>query len=375
MFKNLEDILIKKVVTATGWDMRKCSGFTATATMKDVPLKIGGEYCWEDNAKGYDSHKVGQLSSSSFTDEKDAMEVARSVLLGRSLQFQSCEAKTEGNSRIRPGNRLTVKYLGRHSDGEYLVYSVEHSLSAQDGYFTTCHLKRNFCGVSNNRSISAIDRERIDRQGANVQEENAAATSASGNQTESQNDTEESNAEEKNPKISNPRWEDENGKTITKALVGDEVFLCADVTDIADGATAKIKVIEKDNDGNDDFVAELGAAVQDGKIRRKWKVVYMADDDDTDSQKEMEEKGYTLPEYAFTAESSGVKSEESGQLDVMGWIKTQFINKYNKKPLRNMNYEIRASNGSLTKGKTDKNGFIELGNLKFYKYSIRFEDN
>ena len=46
-------------VTATGWDMRKCAGFTATATMKDVPLKIGGEYSWEDNAKGYDSHKVG----------------------------------------------------------------------------------------------------------------------------------------------------------------------------------------------------------------------------------------------------------------------------------------------------------------------------
>ena len=54
MFKNLENILIKKVVTATGWDMRKCSGFKATATMKDVPLKIGGEYCWEDNSKGYD---------------------------------------------------------------------------------------------------------------------------------------------------------------------------------------------------------------------------------------------------------------------------------------------------------------------------------
>ena len=253
-------------VTATGWNMRKCSGFTATATMKDVPLKIGGEYCWEDNAKGYDSHKVWQLSSSSFTDEKDAMEVARSVLLGRSLQFQSCEAKTEGNCRIRPGNRLTVKYLGKHSDGEYLVYSVEHSLSAQYGYFTTCHLKRNFCGVSNNRSISAIDRERIDRQGTNAQEETAAATSASGNQTESQKDTEESNAEEKSPKISSPRWEDENGRTITKALVGDEVFLCADVTDIADGATAKINIVEKDGDGNDDFVADLSTSVQDVSV-------------------------------------------------------------------------------------------------------------
>ena len=251
-------------VTATGWDMRKCGGFTATATMKDVPLKIGGEYCWEDNAKGYDSHKVGQLSSGSFTDEKDALEVARSVLLGRSLQFQNCDIKTQGNYRIKPGNRLTVKYLGKHSDGEYLVQSVEHDLSVQDGYFTTCHLKRNFCGVGNNRSISAGDRERIDSQVANAQGETAAATSASGNQTESQNDTEESNAEEKSPKISSPRWEDENGRTITKALVGDEVFLCADVTDIADGVSATIRIVEKD--GDDDFVAELSTSVQEVSV-------------------------------------------------------------------------------------------------------------
>ena len=342
--------------------------------MKNVPLKIGGEYSWEDNAKGYDSHKVGQLSSSSFTDEKDAMEVARSVLLGRSLQFQGCEAKTEGSSRIRPGNRLTVKYLGRHSDGEYLVYSVEHDFSVQDGYFTTCHLKRNFCGVSNNRSISAIDRERIDRQSANAQGENAASTSASGNQTESQNDTEGSNAEEKSPKISNPRWEDENGRTLTKALVGDEVFLCADVTDIADGATAKIKVIEKDDDGNDDFVTELSAAIQDGKIRCKWKVVYTEDNDDTDSQKELEGNGYTLPEYAFTVECDGTKSEESGQLDVRGWIKRQLKDKQSGRPLKNLKYKILTTdNKILFTGVTDENGFLEWKNIKNSNFSIIFE--
>ena len=149
-------------VTATGWDMRKCTGFTATATMKDVPLKIGGEYSWEDNAKGYDPHKVEQLCSGSFTDENDAMEVARSVLLGRSMQFQSCDARTEGNSRIRTGNRLTVKYLGKHSDGEYLVYSVEHDFSVQDGYLTTCHLKRNFCGVAVRKNISEIEKKRAE---------------------------------------------------------------------------------------------------------------------------------------------------------------------------------------------------------------------
>ena len=355
-------------VTATGWNMRKCSGFTATATMKDVPLKIGGEYCWEDNAKGYDSHKVGQLSSSSFTDEKDAMEVARSVLLGRSLQFQSCEAKTEGNCRIRPGNRLTVKYLGRHSDGEYLVYSVEHDFSVQDGYFTTCHLKRNFCGVSNNRSISAIDRERIDRQGANAQEENAAATSSgSGNHEETQNDTENSSAE-KTPSITNPRWEDENGRTLTKALVGDEVFLCADVTDIADGATAKINIVEKDDDGNDDFVAELSTSVQEGKIRRKWKVIYTEDTDDTESQKEMEEKGYTLPEYAFTVECDGVESEESGQLDVYA----DFIAKltFKGRPMKNYPYVLKLADGSYKTGETNDDGYIIENEIPIGKVQI-----
>ena len=336
--------------------------------MKDVPLKIGGEYCWEDNAKGYDPYKIEQLSSSSFTDEKDAMDVARSVLLGRSMQFQSCEAKTEGNCRIRPGNRLTVKYLGKHSDGEYLVWSVEHDFSVQDGYFTTCHLKRNFCGVSNNRSISAVDRERIDRQGANAQEETAAATSAGGNQTESQNDTEESNVEEKSPKISNPRWENADNQTITKALVGDEVYLCADVTDIADGTSAKIRIVEKDNDGNDDFVAELSTSVQDGKIRRKWKVVYTEDNDDTDSRQELEKKGYTLPEYAFTVNCDGVESEESGQLDVYA----DFIAKltFKGRPMKNYPYVLKLADGSYKTGETNDDGYIIENEIPIGKVQI-----
>ena len=128
--------------------------------------------------------------------------------------------------------------------------------------------------------------ERIDSQGANAQEETVAATSASGNQTESQSEKENTAEKQRNPSVSNPHWEDENGKAITKALVGDEVYLCADVTNIADGATAKIKVIEKDDDGNDDFVTELSTSVQEGKIRRKWKVVYTEDNDDTDSRQE-----------------------------------------------------------------------------------------
>lgn len=341
LIKARTEIDIKKqlsAVTATGWDVMKCEGFAATATMKDVPLKIGGEYCWEDNSRGYDSHKVTQLNSADFTDEAEAMEIAKAVILKRSLNFQTCEAKTEGNYHIRPGNRINIKYLGKESDGEYLVSSVEHTFNVQEGYFTTCHLKRNFCEISNKSgNVSSIDKERAENQTAGT-ESNVIST-GSGNQTDEQNNAEETNDTEKNPAISNPHWEDSNGNTITKALVGDEVYLCADVTDIDDGKSATIKIAEKDDEGNDDEVETPNTKVQDGKIRCKWKVIYMEDNDDTESQQELEEKGYTLPEYTFTVECDGVESEESAQLDVTDWVNTKF-NKQDYEIFKNCKFYI-----------------------------------
>ena len=97
---------------------------------------------------------------------------------------------------------------------------------------------------------------------------------------------------------------------------GDEVYLCADITDIAEGATATIKIVEKDADGKDDNVATLSASVSDGRIKCQWQVTYTADEDDADSQKELAEKGYTLPEYAFVVECGGATSGESRHMKV-----------------------------------------------------------
>lgn len=130
-------------------------------------------------------------------------------------------------------------------------------------------------------------------------------------------------------KITNPCWKNSDGQSITKALVGDEVLLCADVQDIENGASAEITIVEKDKDGNDDEVATVSGKVYNGKIEAKWKVKYTADDDDENSQKELEEKGYTLPEYAFNVECDGVESDESGQLDVKDCIEIT-INDYEK---------------------------------------------
>ena len=360
--------------TCTGWSIMDCRGFAATATMKDIPLKIGGEYSWEDNSKGYDPKKIEQITTEEIIDEEDAAAVAKAYIQNRSFKFQSCDIKTQGNYRIKPGNRLTVKYVGKQSDGEYLIESVEHTLDIQEGFITRCHLIRNFCEV-NDRSgtASEIDRERADSQINGSQQENVPAVSSLSSGSQAENNS-ESTSNEKNPKITNPHWENADGQTITKALVGDEVYLCADVTDIDEGATATIRIVEKDDDGNDDDLATLTDKVQDGKIRCDWKVVYTEDNDDTESQKEMEEKGYTLPEYAFTVECDGVKSEESGQLDVMGWIKKQFKYKKTGKPLANMNFTIYLLDGSEINGTTDSDGIVDVKDLKMGEYFIVFED-
>ena len=114
--------------------------------------------------------------------------------------------------------------------------------------------------------------------------------------------------------------------------------------------------------------------MQEEKIRCKWKVVYTEDNDDTDSRQELEEKGYTLPEYAFTVECDGTKSEESGQLDVRGgWIKTQYVDKSGKS-LANKKYIIYLLNGDSINGVSDDDGNIELENLKQGAYFIIFKD-
>ena len=145
------------------------------------------------------------------------------------------------------------------------------------------------------------------------------------------------------------------------------------VTDIADGAPATIKIVEKDADGTDDPVTTLSAVVSSGKIKCQWQVKYTADDDEADSQKELAEKGYTLPEYAFVVECGGATSGESGVLEVRGWIKVKYVDKSGN-PLANKNYVVYLLDGRQYEGITDRNGVVKLQNLEFGQYFIDFED-
>ena len=170
----------------------------------------------------------------------------------------------------------------------------------------------------------------------------------------------------------NLAWK-KDSKPITKALVGDEVTLCADTHNIADGTSATIKIVEKDDDGNDDDVVTLLAKVQNNKIECAWKVVYTADDDDADSKQEQKEKGYTLPEYAFTVECDGVESEESEQLDVRGQAKVYIIDKVSREKLSNKIVHIFKNAKEIYTGKTDNNGFFYIKDVDIGYYDIEVE--
>ena len=155
---------------------------------------------------------------------------------------------------------------------------------------------------------------------------------------------------------------------------GDEIYLCADVTDIADGTTVTIKIVEKDADGTDDPLTTLSAVVSGGRIKCQWKVTYTADEDDEDSQQELEEKGYTLPEYAFVVECGGATSGESGVLEVRGWIKVKYVDKSGN-PLANKNYVVYLlDEKTCISGTTDENGFVQEDELKQGRYFIIFEE-
>ena len=121
-------------------------------------------------------------------------------------------------------------------------------------------------------------------------------------------------------------------------------------------------------------MATLSAVVSGGRIECRWKVTYTADEDDADSQQELAEKGYTLPEYAFVVECGGATSGESGVLEVRGWIKVKYVDKSGN-PLANKNYVVYLlDEKTCISGTTDENGFVQEDELKQGRYFIIFEE-
>ena len=69
-------------------------------------------------------------------------------------------------------------------------------------------------------------------------------------------------------------------------------------------------------------------------------------------------------------------SEESGQMDVLGWIKQQFKDKKTGVVLKNKRFEIYSPDGNTTiEGSTDEEGYVDIKNWGFSKYFVYFPED
>ena len=317
---------------------------------------------------GWDENNCeGITGRDDLYDNEDAKNRAIGYLQNISMEYQTGVGKCEGNRHVFPGMRVTIKYVGEHFSGEYIAERVVHEVSVNGPFTTEVYVKRNMTAGGASHVPGA---ELAEQEGAgNTETEQAAGEEGDERAALYENEADDTAADTEQQAITQLLWEKDTVE-VNKALVGDTVLLCAEVRNIPDGTDAVIRITEQDDDGANDAVAVLTAAVSNGRILCAWDVVYTADNDDSNSVQELQEKGYTVPEYVFTVECGGVKSGKSPLLEVMGWIRTKVINQYTKAPIKNRKYQIMKNNNIIITGKTDNEGYVYLSDIEIGNFVL-----
>ncbi|MDR1317587.1 MAG: hypothetical protein LBK13_12015 [Spirochaetales bacterium] len=129
--------------TACGWDTEKTEGFSARARPADMPLRVGGASHWSGLVRANLSAWEGMCADPRYRDAEDARVSAAALLQKNSFRFGRGRGSGEGNCKLRPGMRLTIKAAGEAFSGEYIAHSVCQRFDYSSGYRTDFTLKRN----------------------------------------------------------------------------------------------------------------------------------------------------------------------------------------------------------------------------------------
>jgi phage protein D len=348
-FRTKEDIKKQSgSVQVLGWNMMKAGGFSAKKTLEDVTQKVGGGSAWTKASRSGGKQWVHNMFDHEAADSKEAEEIALGKLRQMSFQYLRAEGSGEGNQKLSAGMEVTVKYVGKAYSGDYIAEAVIHDFSLEGGYITEFKLKRNMLDDEFVKKMSGAVSHGGQGKGANSSNNTVAS------QTEDEG--EEEDEEEDVPEFRNLKWK-KDGKKVSEALVDDDVALFCEVKNIADGETVKLMIFEQGKN-RDDPIDEIEGILSDGKVEASWKVVYK-EEEGSNTADEIEEKGWTVPDYYFVAEYGGVESRQSDVLFVKEWSHKQLVNGITDEPLANKKYTLSLSDGTEIKGTTDENGYME----------------
>lgn len=126
-----------------GWDGLKNESFTGKAAVADLPVKVGGSKDWTKVSKGGGGKWAGTVIDNSLVDADDATKRATGMLQTNSFFFSRAKGSGEGNYKLLPGMRVTIKMAGESFSGEYIADTVTHRFDYRSGYMTDFTLKRN----------------------------------------------------------------------------------------------------------------------------------------------------------------------------------------------------------------------------------------
>jgi len=162
------------------------------------------------------------------------------------------------------------------------------------------------------------------------------------------------------------------GKEISEALVDDEVSLYCEAKNIPDGEDVTFSIFEQ-GENKDDPVEEVTGTVADGKVEAPWKVICKCDEGSNIAD-EIEEQGYTEPNYCFTTKYGDIKSnEQSKELIIGAFVYCRLYNELTKENLANMDCELHLPDGSTRKCKSDSRGFVKVERLLHGKVTISLD--
>jgi len=135
---------VSKVVSSVdyvGWDNLKNESFIGKAVLNDLTVKVGGSKDWTKVSNG--GKYEANWADMALKDGEDAKQMALGQLQSNSFLFGYARGKGEGNYKLRPGMRVTLKMTGEAFEGEYIAEEVIHRFDRERGYSTEFKLKRN----------------------------------------------------------------------------------------------------------------------------------------------------------------------------------------------------------------------------------------
>ncbi|MDR0442307.1 MAG: leucine-rich repeat domain-containing protein [Treponema sp.] len=171
-------------------------------------------------------------------------------------------------------------------------------------------------------------------------------------------DYDEEQIDKNSPEYRNLIWKN-GGREISEALIDSDVMLFYDAAgNVAEGETVKFRIFAQGKN-KDDFVDEVEGQVKNGIVKVKWEVIFKGGKG-SNAEEEIEELGYTIPNYYFVVQYGGVENTERSQLLVVrNVVQLQLVDDETEEILSNIKYAISLSDGTVVSGITDDDGYME----------------